>query len=99
MLREAVAIQDTLKYGEPPRLVLSRAGKLGSSLLMTGDAAVQKSFPRRPRPLTCAPALALGTAPALLKQKRGLPTPASSESNSKPAWKGGAAALKLDDLV
>src|SRR6202030_4447665 len=39
MLREAVAIQDTLKYGEPPDWFFPVRESLGGALLLTGDAA------------------------------------------------------------
>jgi len=38
MLREAVAIQDTLKYGEPPDWFFPVRESLGGALLMNGDA-------------------------------------------------------------
>src|ERR1035438_1637512 len=45
MLREAVAIQDTLKYGEPPDWFFPVREALGGALLMTGDAvAAEKVF-------------------------------------------------------
>ena len=39
MLRDAVAIQDTLKYGEPPDWFFPVRESLGAALLMNGDAA------------------------------------------------------------
>ena len=51
MLREAVAIQDTLKYGEPPDWFFPVRESLGAALLMKGDApAAEKSLPRGSRP-------------------------------------------------
>ena len=59
MLREAVAIQDTLKYGEPPDWFFPVRESLGGALLMSGDATgAEKVFredldrnPRNPRSL------------------------------------------------
>ena len=59
MLREAVAIQDTLKYGEPPDWFFPVRESLGATLLMNGDAdGAEKVFrddlernPRNPRSL------------------------------------------------
>jgi len=38
-LQEAVAIQDTLKYGEPPDWFFPVRESLGAALLMKGDNA------------------------------------------------------------
>ena len=38
-LREAVAVQDKLKYGEPPDRFFLIRESLGAALLMNGDAA------------------------------------------------------------
>jgi tetratricopeptide (TPR) repeat protein len=93
MLKEAVAIQDTLKYGEPPDWFFPVRESLGGALLMTGDAAAaEKVFRddldrnlRNPRSLW-------GLHQALLQQKR--------EYDAGFIQKqGGAPALKLDDLV
>src|SRR5271170_2922347 len=59
MFRDAVAIQDTLKYGEPPDWFFPVREALGATLLMNGDAAgAEKVFredldrnPRNPRSL------------------------------------------------
>src|SRR5579863_8526218 len=59
MLRDAVAIQDTLKYGEPPDWFYPVRESLGGALLMSGDApGAEKVFradldrnPRNPRSL------------------------------------------------
>src|SRR5271170_4347585 len=71
MLRDAVAIQDTLKYGEPPDWFFPVRESLGAALLMNGDAtAAEKVFRddlernlRNPRSLW-------GLRQALLQQKR-----------------------------
>ena len=99
MLREAVAIQDTLKYGEPPDWFFPVRESLGATLLMTGDAAgAEKVFRedlernlRNPRSLW-------GLHQALLLQKRGYDA-GFVEKEFEASWKGGVQALKLDDLV
>jgi tetratricopeptide (TPR) repeat protein len=99
MLREAVAIQDTLKYGEPPDWFYPVRESLGGALLMTGDAAgAEKVFradldhnPRNPRSLW-------GLRQALLQQKREYDA-GFVQKEFEASWKGGAHVLKLDDLV
>src|SRR5271170_7929372 len=99
MLREAVAIQDTLKYGEPPDWFFPVRESLGAALLITGDAAgAEKVFrddldrnPRNPRSLW-------GLRQALLKEKRDYDA-SFVQKQFESSWKGGAQALKLDDLV
>jgi tetratricopeptide (TPR) repeat protein len=99
MLREAVAIQDTLKYGEPPDWFFPVRESLGGALLMTGDAAAaEKVFRddldrnlRNPRSLW-------GLHQALLQQKRDYDA-GFIQKQFEVSWKGGAPALKLDDLV
>ena len=98
MLREAVAIQDTLKYGEPPDWFFPVRESLGATLLMNGDAAgAEKVFRedlernlRNPRSLW-------GLHQALLQQKRGYDA-GFVEKEFEASWKGGVQALKLDDL-
>jgi tetratricopeptide (TPR) repeat protein len=99
MLRDAVAIQDTLKYGEPPDWFYPVRESLGGALLMTGDAAgAEKVFradlehnPRNPRSLW-------GLRQALLQQKREYDA-GFIQKEFEASWKGGAHVLKLDDLV
>ena len=99
MLRDAVAIQDTLKYGEPPDWFYPVRESLGATLLMSGDAAgAEKVFRddlernlRNPRSLW-------GLHQALLQQKRGYDA-GFVEKQFESSWKGGSQALKLDDLV
>jgi tetratricopeptide (TPR) repeat protein len=99
MLREAVAIQDTLKYGEPPDWFFPVRESLGATLLMSGDAAgAEKVFRedlernlRNPRSLW-------GLHQALLQQKRGYDA-SFVQKEFEASWKGGAQALRLDDLV
>jgi tetratricopeptide (TPR) repeat protein len=99
MLRDAVAIQDTLKYGEPPDWFFPVRESLGATLLMSGDAAgAERVFRedldrnlRNPRSLW-------GLHQALLQQKRGYDA-GFIQKEFEASWKGGAQALKLDDLV
>jgi tetratricopeptide (TPR) repeat protein len=99
MLRDAVALQDTLKYGEPPDWFFPARESLGAVMLMNGDAAgAEKVFRddldrnlRNPRSLW-------GLHQALLEQKRGYDAGFVQE-RFESSWKGGAETLKLDDLV
>lgn len=99
MLKEAVAIQDTLKYGEPPDWFFPVRESLGGALLMTGDAAeAEKVFRddldrnlRNPRSLW-------GLHQALLQQKRDYDA-GFIQKQFEGSWKGGPPGLKLDDLV
>ena len=99
MLQEAVAIQDTLKYGEPPDWFFPVRESLGAALLMNGDAAgAEKVFredldrnPRNPRSL-------FGLHQALLQQKRDYDA-GFVKKQFEASWKGGPNALKLEDLV
>jgi tetratricopeptide (TPR) repeat protein len=98
-LREAVAIQDTLKYGEPPDWFFPVREALGATLLLNGDAAgAEKVFRedlernlRNPRSLW-------GLHQVLLQQKRGYDA-GFVQREFETSWKGGAQALKLDDLT
>jgi len=99
MLRDAVAIQDTLKYGEPPDWFFPVRESLGAALLMNGDTTgAEKVFredldrnPRNPRSL-------FGLRQALLQEKRDYDA-GFVQKQFETSWKGGAQALKLDDLV
>jgi tetratricopeptide (TPR) repeat protein len=99
MLREAVAIQDTLKYGEPPDWFFPVRESLGAALLMTGDnVGAEKVFradldrnPRNPRSL-------FGLHQTLMQQKRDYDA-GFIQKQFEASWKGGAQALKLEDLV
>ncbi|MGA8868037.1 MAG: hypothetical protein WB510_13765 [Candidatus Sulfotelmatobacter sp.] len=99
MLQEAVALQDTLKYGEPPDWFYPVRESLGAALLMSGDAAgAEKVFradldrnPRNPRSLW-------GLGQALLQQKREYDA-GFVQKEFEESWKGGSGTLKLDDLV
>jgi len=99
MLREAVAIQDKLNYGEPPDWFYPVRENLGGALLMSGDmAGAEKVFredldrnPRNPRSLW-------GLHQSLVQQKRDYDA-GFVKKQFEGAWKGGPQALKLDDLV
>ncbi len=98
-LREAVAIQDTLKYGEPPDWFFPVRESLGAALLMSGDnTGAEKVFredldrnPRNPRSL-------FGLEQALKAQGKDFDA-GFVQRQFQAAWKGGATALKLTDLV
>jgi hypothetical protein len=98
-LQDAVAIQDTLKYGEPPDWFFPVRESLGAALILNGDAVgAEKVFradlernPRNPRSLW-------GLRQALLQQKRDYDA-GFVQKQFEASWKGGAQALKLDDLV
>jgi tetratricopeptide (TPR) repeat protein len=98
-LREAVAIQDKLKYNEPPDWFYPVRENLGAVLLMTGDASgAEKIFrddlernPRNPRSL-------YGLHQALLKQNRQYDA-TFVEKQFANSWKGDPKGLKLEDLV
>lgn len=99
LLREAVAIQDKLNYGEPPDWFYPVRESLGGALLVSGDAAgAEKVFrddldrnPRNPRSL-------FGLQQSLLQQKRDYDA-GFVQKQFDASWKGGPKALKLDDLV
>jgi tetratricopeptide (TPR) repeat protein len=100
MLRDAVAIQDTLKYGEPPDWFFPVRESLGAALLMNGDAeGAEKVFRddlqrnlRNPRSLW-------GLHQVLMQQQRTYDA-GFVQKQFEAAWRGGGAqALKLEDLV
>jgi tetratricopeptide (TPR) repeat protein len=98
-LQEAVGIQDTLNYGEPPDWFFPVRESLGGVLLMSGDAkGAEKVFredldknPRNPRSL-------FGLQQALKAQDRSYDA-GFVEKQFRESWKGGAAELKVADLV
>jgi tetratricopeptide (TPR) repeat protein len=98
MLTEAVAIQDSLKYGEPPDWFFPVRESLGAALLMNGDAAgAEKVFradldrnPRNPRSL-------FGLHQSLKAQDRAYDA-GFVQDQFHSAWKGGDSALKIEDL-
>jgi len=99
MLRDAVTIQDTLKYGEPPDWFFPVRESLGAALLMNGDAAgAEKVFRedlernlRNPRSLW-------GLHQSLIQQKQDYDA-GFIQKEFEASWKGGKQALTLDDLV
>jgi tetratricopeptide (TPR) repeat protein len=99
MLRDAVAVQDTLKYDEPQDWFFPVRESLGGALLLSGDAqGAEQVFredlaktPRNPRSL-------YGLHQALKAQDK--TTDAwFVEQEFRNAWKGGAGELKVEDLV
>jgi len=97
-LREAVAVQDTLKYDEPPDWFFPVRESLGGVLLMSGDAkGAEQVFrqdlvvnPRNPRSL-------FGLHHALKAQDRDSDA-WFVEKEYRDSWKGGSE-LKVEDLV
>ena len=99
MLREAVSVQDTLKYDEPSDWFFPVRESLGAALLMKGDTeGAEKTFredlernPRNPRSL-------YGLQQTLKKQGREYDAGFIQEQFNA-SWKGGAHTLKVEDLV
>jgi tetratricopeptide (TPR) repeat protein len=99
MLRDAVAVQDTLKYDEPQDWFYPVRESLGGVLLMSGDAkGAEQVFRedlarnlRNPRSL-------FGLHRALKAQDRNSDA-WFVEQEFRKAWKGGAGELKVEDLV
>ena len=99
LLRDAVAMQDTLLYGEPPGWFFPVRESLGGALLMNGDAkGAEQIFredltknPRNPRSL-------FGLHRALTVEDRNSDAWFVEQEFHK-AWKGGAGDLKVEDLV
>jgi tetratricopeptide (TPR) repeat protein len=97
LLTAAVAIQDTLKYGEPPDWFFPVRESLGGVLLINGDAAGgEKVFradlernPRNPRSL-------FGLQQTLKAQDRNYDA-GFIENEFHDSWKGGE--VKVEDLV
>ena len=98
-LREAVAVQDSLRYGEPPDWFSPVREMLGAALLMGGsNAEAEKVFredldrnPRNPRSL-------FGLQQALKAQGRTYDA-GLVEGQFRKSWKGPVAALKVEDLA
>jgi len=97
-LQAAVAIQDTLKYGEPPDWFFPVRESLGAAMLMNADAPGAEAVfradlernPRNPRSL-------FGLRQALLEQKRDYDA-GFIQKQFETSWKG-KQELKLEDLV
>ena len=99
MLRDAVAIQDTLKYGEPPDWFFPVRESLGAALLMNGDAAgAEKVFREDLQRNLRNPRSLWGLHQALMRQEREYDA-GFVQKQFEASWRGGAEALKLDDLV
>ncbi len=98
-LREAVAIQDSLNYGEPPDWFSPVRERLGAVLLMSGNnAEAEKVFredldrnPRNPRSL-------FGLQQALKAQGRTYDAQ-FVERQFRSSWKGPTPGMKVEDLV
>jgi tetratricopeptide (TPR) repeat protein len=98
-LREAIAVQDTLKYNEPQDWFYPVRESLGAMLLMEGDhAGAEQVFrddlernPRNPRSL-------FGLEQTLKLQGR-IYDATFVRKQFDASWKGPATALKLEDLV
>jgi len=98
MFREAVAVQDSLKYGEPPDWFFPVRESLGATLLMSGDAQrAERVFredlnrnPRNPRSL-------FGLHQALKAQGKDYDA-GFIEDQFHHAWKGSSGELRLEDL-
>jgi tetratricopeptide (TPR) repeat protein len=98
-LREAVAIQDSLKYGEPPDWFFPVRESLGAALLLAGKAAeAEKVFredldrnPRNPRSL-------FGLSAALKAQNKAYDAQ-FVDKQFQAAWKSPVIKLKLEDLT
>lgn len=96
-LRDAVSVQDSLNYGEPPDWYFPVRESLGGVLLMTGNATeAEKVFrgdlernPRNPRSL-------FGLSESLKAQGRTYDA-GFVDKQFKEVWKGGE--VKIEDLV
>jgi Tfp pilus assembly protein PilF len=99
MLRRAVAIQDSLKYDEPPDWFYPVRESLGAVLLLNGNAAeAEKVFredldrnPRNPRSL-------FGLAETLRAQNRAYDAQ-FVDKQFQTNWKSTAIKLKVADLT
>lgn len=99
LLREAVSVEDSLKYGEPPDWFFPVRESLGAALLLYGDnTGAEKVFredlernPRNPRSL-------FGLMRALNAQGR-THDAWFVEKQFRASWKGGSAPLQVADLV
>ena len=98
-LKDAVAIQDKLNYGEPPDWPFSVRESLGAALLMNGDTAGAEQvfradlakYPRNPRSL-------FGLQQTLEKQGRTYDA-GFVQKQLHSAYKGDVKQLKLEDMV
>jgi len=99
LLREAVAVQDSLNYDEPPDWFFPVRESLGAVLLVSGNAVEAESVfrqdlqrnPRNPRSL-------FGLEQALKAQKRDYDAQ-FVEKQFQSSWKGGKTDLTVESLV
>jgi tetratricopeptide (TPR) repeat protein len=98
-LRQAVALQDTLKYGEPPDWFFPVRESLGAALLLDGKAQEAEQVfradldrnPRNPRSL-------FGLSQSLKAQNRTYDAQ-FVDKQFQAAWKNPSFELKLEDLT
>jgi tetratricopeptide (TPR) repeat protein len=99
MLRDAVAVQDTLKYDEPQDWFYPVRESLGGVLLMSGDAkGAEQVFRDDLTKNLRNPRSRFGLHRALKAQERNSDA-WFVEREFRKAWKGGAQELKVEDLV
>ena len=98
-LTEAVALQDSLKYGEPPDWFFPVRESLGAALFMNSDAVgAEKVFradldrnPRNPRSL-------FGLVGALRAQGKDYDA-GFVQKQFEASWKGENSSLRMNDLI
>ena len=99
MLRDAVAVQDTLKYDEPQDWFFPVRESLGGVLLMSGDAKLAEQVFREDLAKNLRnPRSLFGLHRALKAQDRNSDA-WFVEREFRKAWKGGVGELKVEDLV
>ena len=92
-------MQDTLKYDEPEDWFYPVRESLGAALLINGDAAgAEQVFREDLQRNARNPRSLFGLHEALMVQERGYDA-SFVEKEFHDSWKGGAAKLKLEDLV
>ncbi len=97
-LREAVALQDTLKYGEPPDWFFPVRESLGAALMMNGDAAGAEKVFREDLERNSRNPRSLFGLPQALKAEDGNYDAGFVSDQFKASWKGGSE-LRMEDLV
>src|SRR5260370_5093719 len=99
MLRDAVAVQDMLKYAETPDWFFPVRKSIGGVLLMTGDAkGAEQVFREDLAKNLRNPRSVFGLCQALKAQDRNSDA-WFVEQEFRKAWKGGVGELKVEDLV
>ena len=99
MLREAVAVQDTLKYDEPQDWFYPVRESLGGVLLLNGDSkGAEQVFRKDLAKNLRNPRSLFGLHQALKAQDRDSDA-WFVEQEFRKAWKGGGEQLKVEDLV